>query len=55
MACDKLGVAPEDCIFLDDLGINLKPARALGMATIKVAAAAPAIAELSALLGRDHS
>ena len=55
MACDKLGVTPADCIFLDDLGINLKPARALGMATIKVAAAAPAIEELSALLGRDHS
>jgi len=55
MACDKLGVAPEDCVFLDDLGINLKPARALGMATIKVGAAAPAIEELSALLGLDES
>jgi len=53
MACDKLGVAPENCIFLDDLGINLKPARALGMATIKVGAAAPAIEELSKLLGHS--
>ena len=35
-ACDLLGVAPEHCIYLDDLGINLKPARAMGMRTIKV-------------------
>ena len=55
MACDKLGVEPRDCIFLDDLGINLKPARALGMATIKVAAAAPAIEELASLLGHQLS
>lgn len=50
-ACDLLGVAPEDCIYLDDLGINLKPARELGMKTIKVGDAAPAIAELQALVG----
>ena len=55
MACDKLGVEPRSCIFLDDLGINLKPARALGMATIKVAAAAPAIEELASLLGHQLS
>ena len=55
MACDKLGVEPRDCIFLDDLGINLKPARALGMATIKVAAAAPAIEELASLLEHQLS
>ena len=55
MACDKLGVEPRDCIFLDDLGINLKPARALGMATIKVAAAAPAIEELASRLGHQLS
>ena len=36
MACEALGVAPEDTVFLDDLGINLKPARAMGMHTIKV-------------------
>src|SRR5215831_15645441 len=35
-ACDLLGVPPERCVYLDDLGINLKPARALGMQTIKV-------------------
>ncbi|MFW2436356.1 MAG: HAD-IA family hydrolase [Parvibaculales bacterium] len=55
MACDKLGVEPQDCVFLDDLGINLKPARALGMATIKVAAAAPAFDELEGLLGHRLS
>ncbi len=33
---DALGVAPEHCVFLDDLGMNLKPARAMGMHTIKV-------------------
>jgi len=49
-ACDLLGVAPERCVYLDDLGINLKPARAMGMATIKVQSAAQALAELEALL-----
>jgi putative hydrolase of the HAD superfamily len=50
-ACELLGVAPESCIYLDDLGINLKPARAMGMATIKVEGAAQALDELEALLG----
>jgi putative hydrolase of the HAD superfamily len=50
-ACELLGVAPEACVYLDDLGINLKPARAMGMATIKVNSAAQALAELEALLG----
>jgi putative hydrolase of the HAD superfamily len=50
-ACDLLGVAPEACVYLDDLGINLKPARAMGMATIKVEKAAQALGELEALLG----
>ncbi|MGK5172148.1 HAD-IA family hydrolase [Geodermatophilus sp. CPCC 205761] len=40
-----------DCAYLDDLGINLKPARALGMHTIKVVDPAAALAELSALVG----
>ena len=35
-ACDLLGVDPTECVFLDDLGINLKPAREMGMTTIKV-------------------
>jgi putative hydrolase of the HAD superfamily len=50
-ACALLGVAPQACVYLDDLGINCKPARALGMATIKVSSAAQALAELEALLG----
>ena len=36
MSCNALGVRPEECIYLDDLGINLKPARKIGMTTIKV-------------------
>jgi putative hydrolase of the HAD superfamily len=36
MSCDALNVKPEECIYLDDLGINLKPAREIGMTTIKV-------------------
>ncbi|HMO45782.1 MAG TPA: HAD-IA family hydrolase [Rubrivivax sp.] len=50
-ACELLGVAPEACVYLDDLGINLKPARAMGMATIKVESAGQALAELERLLG----
>ena len=51
MMCDALSVSPDACIFLDDLGINLKPAKALGMTTIKVPLddVSPAIAELNAL------
>jgi putative hydrolase of the HAD superfamily len=44
-------IAATDCAYLDDLGINLKPARALGFATIKVVDPADALAELSALTG----
>lgn len=36
MMCDTLDVAPNECVFLDDLGVNLKPAKAMGMITIKV-------------------
>jgi putative hydrolase of the HAD superfamily len=49
--CELLGVAPEACVYLDDLGINLKPARAMGMRTIKVGDPAIAIAELEAMVG----
>jgi putative hydrolase of the HAD superfamily len=44
-------VEASDCAYLDDLGINLKPARALGFSTIKVVDPDVAIAELSALVG----
>ena len=51
IACDLLGMTPDECIFLDDLGINLKPAAAMGMITIKVNSEDQAIADLSAVLG----
>ncbi len=49
--CDLLGVPPDRCIYLDDLGINLKPARAMGMRTIKVGDPDVAIDELQAMVG----
>lgn len=49
-ALHKLGVQPSRSVMLDDLGINLKPARALGMHTIKVIDPAVAAGELAALL-----
>ena len=51
LACETLGVTPTECVFLDDLGINLKPARAMGMTTIKVEDPAAALAQLSGVLG----
>ena len=51
IACERLGVEPAACVFLDDLGINLKPARAMGMTTIKVVDPEEAIAELEAVVG----
>lgn len=51
IACEGLGVAPAECVFLDDLGINLKPAAAMGMHTIKVVDPERALAELYAVTG----
>jgi len=51
MMCEALSVAPEHCIYLDDLGINCKPAAALGMKAIKVSGQDQALAELSAATG----
>ena len=51
IACDRLGVGYAEAIFLDDLGINLKPAKALGMQTIKVVSQDQAIDDLSKLTG----
>ncbi len=51
IACEMLGVRPDECVFLDDLGINLKPAAAMGMIAIKVTSALQAIADLGATLG----
>ena len=50
IACETLDVAPSACVFLDDLGINLKPAAAMGMTTIKVLSAQQALTELSGIL-----
>lgn len=52
MMCEALAVSPSSCIFLDDLGVNLKPARDMGMTTIKVPVGdvSPAIQELMGLL-----
>ncbi len=51
MMCEQLGVTPDVCIYLDDLGINCKPAAALGMKAIKVVDVDQTLAELSALTG----
>ena len=53
LVLDRLGVEAHQVVFLDDLGINLKPARALGMTTIKVVDPDEALAELSDVLGLD--
>ena len=51
MMCEALAVSPEQCVYLDDLGINCKPAAALGMRAIKVTGEGQALADLSAALG----
>ena len=51
IACELLEVQPTECVFLDDLGINLKPAAAMGMRTIKVGDPIIALSELSDHLG----
>jgi putative hydrolase of the HAD superfamily len=55
MMCEALSVEPNVCVYLDDLGMNLKPARALGMTTIKVESGAQAIAELETATGMKLS
>lgn len=51
LACAQLAIEPSEAVFLDDLGVNLKPARAMGMATIKVTDPQTALAELEAVVG----
>jgi putative hydrolase of the HAD superfamily len=53
LALETVGVAPTEAVFLDDLGINLKPARARGIRTIKVVDPDAALAELRDVLGFD--
>ena len=50
MACEKASIEPSEAVFLDDLGINLKPAKNLGMETIKVINSRDALQELQKLI-----
>ncbi len=51
LVCDRVGATPTEAVFLDDLGVNLKPARAMGMTTIKVVEPEAAVTELEQVLG----
>ena len=51
LACETLGIEPHEAVFLDDLGINLKPAAAMGMRTIKVIDPDAALRELEHIVG----
>lgn len=51
LACEMLEITPAQAVFLDDLGVNLKPARSLGMRTIKVTDSAGALEELERTTG----
>ena len=53
LACERLGIAPPEAAFLDDIGANLKPARALGMHTIRVLEPEQALRELGDVLRLD--
>lgn len=55
MACDALAVGPSECIYLDDLGINCKPASMLGMHAIKVTSGEQALADLGAALALEFA
>ncbi|MEM7329589.1 MAG: HAD-IA family hydrolase [Pseudomonadota bacterium] len=51
LMCEALDVDPARCVYLDDLGINLKPARAMGMHTIKVLNEAQLLQDLKGATG----
>lgn len=51
LMCEALDVDPKNCVYLDDLGINLKPARAMGMTTIKVLNEEQLLADLAQVTG----
>ncbi|MEM1036536.1 MAG: HAD-IA family hydrolase [Pseudomonadota bacterium] len=53
LMCEALDVDPAHCIYIDDLGINLKPARAMGMHTIKALSAEQILADLETATGFD--
>jgi putative hydrolase of the HAD superfamily len=51
IACEWAEVEPAEVVFLDDLGVNLKPAAAMGMTTIKVLSPEQALADLEEVVG----
>jgi epoxide hydrolase-like predicted phosphatase len=51
LGAQRIDLPPEQCVFVDDLAFNLKPADELGMATIHHVTSERTIAELSRLLG----
>jgi putative hydrolase of the HAD superfamily len=51
LGADRIGAAPGDCVFVDDLAFNLDPARELGMAVVHHTSAQTTLAELEQLLG----
>lgn len=51
LMCEALGVEPSACVFIDDLGINLKPARAMGMTTIKAVSEPQILSDLATATG----
>ena len=53
LTCSRLSVKPDACVFLDDIGTNLKSARAMGIETIKVVTPEEALRELEALVGLE--
>jgi putative hydrolase of the HAD superfamily len=55
MGARAVDLAPEECVFVDDLPFNLKPAREMGMATVRHVEATQTIAELEGLLGIELS
>ncbi len=50
LVCEAMNIEPHQALFLDDLGVNLKPAKAMGMTTIKVSSEAQALADLASSL-----
>ena len=55
LMCDTIDVVPQACVYLDDLGINCKPAAAMGMTAIKVTSEAQALDDLARVLGLDFT
>jgi len=51
LGAQRIGAAPEECVFVDDLSFNLDPARELGMAVVHHTSAASTLAELERLVG----